>query len=197
MLKKLLTPFLLVFVAALSWWYIKTLDKSLAQKTAAFTQGPDYFMYDTVSTILDESGKLKHRLETAYLAHFPDDNRTELEHAHLTLHQQDGSLWSVKANRGRLYQETEQLYLTGDVVIEKPQNADPSENDPQAGIKIQTDRLEIDRNLQIAQTADPVVISNQDLHVDAVGMKANFQTKSVELLANVRGIYAPQHEQSP
>ncbi|MCG6968806.1 MAG: LPS export ABC transporter periplasmic protein LptC [Gammaproteobacteria bacterium] len=203
MLKNFLTPTLLVLAATLSWWYIKTLDKSLAQKPAATTKGPDYFMYDTVSTIMDETGEPKHRLKTAYLAHFSEDNRTELQQADLTLHQQDGSLWSIKANRGTLFQETEQLYLAGNVTIERPPQMDAQvENGTnaaatlppeQSGIKIQTERLHVDPNLQIAQTEDPVVISNPAVQVNAIGMKANLQTKSVELLAKVRGVYEPQH----
>jgi lipopolysaccharide export system protein LptC len=214
-------------------------------------------MYDTVSTLLDEAGEPKHRLQTAYLAHFPDENRTELKDAHLTLYQQDGSLWSVKAKQGTLYQETEQIYLEGDVVIERPatvvsqeasreisqesvskevsqkglpekedslegilqepvsqepsfhidgQNKNPQDKTSQdngepktdslAGLKIETDRLHIDPTLQIAQTTDPVVITSEDARVNAVGMKANLQSKSVELLAKVKGIYAPPHEQS-
>ncbi len=224
MVKKFITPSLLVLVAGLSWWYIKTLDKSLSQQTAVATAGPDYFMYDTVSTLLDEAGAPKHRLETAYLVHYPEDNRTELKDAHLTLHQQDGSLWSVKANQGTLYQETEQIYLAGDVIIERPTTEFAKEQvkqeesqkidvqtgtqinksqetggrmtASQAGIKIETDRLHIDPNLQIAQTKDPVVISSQDARVNAVGMKANLQTKSVELLAKVKGVYVPPREQS-
>ncbi|WP_455211449.1 LPS export ABC transporter periplasmic protein LptC [Kaarinaea lacus] len=199
MVKKLITPIVLVLVAALSWWYIKTLDKSLMQQSTVVTKGPDYFMYDTVSTIMDESGKLKHQLETAYLAHFSEDNRTELEDARLTLHQQDGSLWTIQANRGTLYQETEQIYLAGNVVIEKPQTdnsdaTDSTQKSSEAGIKIQTDKLHIDPKLQIAQTQDPVVISNQDVRVNAVGMKANLQTKSVELLAKVKGTYVPPNK---
>jgi lipopolysaccharide export system protein LptC len=220
MVKKFITPSLLVLVAVLSWWYIKTLDKSLSRPPAVATTGPDYFMYDTVSTLLDEAGEPKHRLETAYLAHFPEDNRTELKDAHLTLHQPDGSLWSVKANQGTLYQETEQIYLAGDVVIEQPATADSKKaasqednlqtgtqkkrlqetggprNASQAGLRIETDRLHIDPNLQIAQTTDPVVISRQDARVNAIGMKANLQTNSVELLAKVKGIYVPPPEQS-
>jgi lipopolysaccharide export system protein LptC len=203
MLKKYLTPFLLIIAALLSWWYIKSLDKSLTLEPAVATKGPDYFMYDTVSTILDDSGEPKHRLKTAYLAHFAEDNRTELQQAHLTLHQQDGSLWSIKANRGTLFQETEQIYLAGDVVIKRPPSTDSQAHtagreaqEPsfsQSGITIQTERLHVDPKSQVAQTEDPVVISNPDVRVDAVGMKANLQTKSVELLAKVRGVYVPQH----
>jgi LPS export ABC transporter protein LptC len=129
-------------------------------------------------------------------------------------------LWSVKANQGTLYQETEQIYLAGDVVIEQPATADSKKaasqednlqtgtqkkrlqetggprNASQAGLRIETDRLHIDPNLQIAQTTDPVVISRQDARVNAIGMKANLQTNSVELLAKVKGIYVPPPEQS-
>ena len=248
MVKKFITPSVLVLVTLLSWWYIKTLDKSLSQPPAVTTAGPDYFMYDTVSTLLDEAGEPKHRLQTAYLAHFPEENRTELKDAHLTLYQQDGSLWSVKANQGTLYQETDQIYLAGDVIIERPatvtsqeisqksvsnevsqkglaqeegspegilqepvsqepgfqigiQNkTSPDKGEPKtdslAGLKIETDRLHIDPTLQIAQTTDPVAITSQDARVNAVGMKANLQSKSVELLAKVKGIYVPPHEQA-
>jgi len=197
MIKKFITPSILVLVAVLSWWHIRTLDKALSQPPAAATKGPDYFMFDTISTVMDETGQPKHRLQTAYLAHFAAQNRTELTNPHLTLHQQDNSLWSIKANSGTVYQETEQIYLAGDVVIERPTAQDDlnnqrAQNPALAGIKIQTDKLHIDSQMQFAQTEDPVVISNQDAQVNAVGMKANLQTKTVELLANVRGIYVPQ-----
>ena len=128
--------------------------------------------------------------------------RTELQQARLTLHQQDGSLWSIRATRGTLFQETEQIYLAGDVVIERPAmdaaqaptvtNERLAPTPAQSGIKIQTETLHVDPNSQTAQTEDPVVISGQDAQVNAVGMKANLETKSVELLAKVRGVYAPQ-----
>ncbi len=194
MIRKFITPSLLILVAVLSWWHIRNLEKGLSRPPADLTQGPDYFMYGTVSTLMDETGEPRHRLQTAYLAHFSQTNQTELTEAHLTFHQRDGSLWVIKANRGTVFQETEQIQLAGDVVIERPPQdtvvPERAQDILSAGIKIKTDRLHIDPNGQIAQTEDPVTISAEDARVNAVGMKANLQTKTVELLANVRGIYA-------
>ena len=213
MLKKILTPVILILVTGLSWWYVKSLEKSLMPKPETTTQGPDYFMFDAVSTVLNQAGKPEQQLATAYLAHYPDDDRTELKDAHLTLHQEDGSLWSIKANKGTLYNATEQIFLSGQVVIERPQptpataEGAPQETTPQengqgatvpanilqGGLKIETDQLRIDAARQFAETNDPVHIISQELKVNALGMKANLQTKTVELLAKVRGTYAPQH----
>ena len=201
MLKKLITPTILVLVAGLSWWYIQTLEKALMPKPAVTSPGPDYFMFDTVSTVLNQSGEPEQQLVTAYLAHFPGDNRTELKDAHLTLHQTDGSQWSIKANSGTLYQDTKQIFLSGQVTIEKPQTISSKNNLPQGdasqanilkgGIKIETERIRVDANRQIAETEEPVKITGNEVQVHAIGMKANLQAKTVELLANVRGTYAP------
>jgi len=149
-------------------------------------------MFDAVSTVMNQAGKPQQQLVTAYLAHFPDDDRTELKDAHLTLHQEDGSQWSIKANKGTLYNASEQIYLSGQVTIERPQIPSTPTNILQGGLKIETDKIHIDANRQIAQTDDPVQITSREVRVNALGMKADLQTKTVELLAKVRGTYAPQ-----
>jgi lipopolysaccharide export system protein LptC len=113
------------------------------------------------------------------------------------LHQPDGSQWSIKAKNGILYKASEQMTLSGQVTIERPQAVSPPtqqsvpSNILQGGLKIETDKVHIDARHQIAETDDPVRITSQQLRVDALGMKANLQTKTVELLAKVRGTYAP------
>lgn len=190
MVKKLTTPLSLILLAAISWWYVKSLEKDLTTKSAIVTKGPDYFMFNAESTLMDDEGAPKHKLVTAYLAHFPDDNRTELKEPHLTLHQQDGGLWSIKANRGTVYQQTEEIFLSGNVIIEKPPSTDAPAGTPPA-IKIETEEVQINPNRYIAETDEVVQITSKDGSVSAIGMKANLRQKTVELSSKVRGTYAP------
>lgn len=190
MLKKLTTPVILILLAAASWWYVRSLEKDLTTKSAAVTHGPDYFMFNAESTVMDKQGSPKHKLVTAYLAHYPDENRTELQQPHLTLHQQDGSLWSIKANSGTVYQQTEKISLSGNVIIEKPLSPDAPASTP-ALIKIETEKVHINPNRHIAETDEAVQITSKDGSVSAIGMKANLLNKTLELSSNVRGTYAP------
>ncbi|WP_455202887.1 LPS export ABC transporter periplasmic protein LptC [Kaarinaea lacus] len=183
--KRLWVPALLITLAALSWWYVRSLDKDLTKKTEVSAQGPDFYMRDVLSTVMDDKGMPKHQLHTQYLAHYPEENRTDLRTPHLTLYQPNGNIWTIRSEKGEVFQETEEIYLLGEVIIEQPGAEE------QRAIKIVTKDVMVDPNAQTAETQMPVAISHIDGNVNAVGMRANLKKQTVMLKSEVRGTYAP------
>jgi lipopolysaccharide export system protein LptC len=188
MTKRLLIPLVLSVAALLSYWFVQSLEEDLTATREISTQGPDYYMREVLSTEMNEDGVPKHQLFTRHLVHFPEDDRTELTAPRLTIHQQDGTVWTVQADKGTIEQNTEEIFLQGDVIINRPPI---SEQDTSQAVQIITQDLWVDPNDKTARTDEPVRLTRKDVTVNATGLRADLDNETMELMANVRGTYVP------
>ncbi len=86
--------------------------------------------------------------------------------------------YQISSDTGTLFDETQDIYLSGNVV---------AENDEQTVLKTET--LKYSKKEKLVTTPDPVRVErpNGDVLL-GTGMRADMGFKKIELLANVRGI---------
>lgn len=183
---RIILPLLLLLSTALSWWFVSSLEFTALDEPPTDNKNPDYFMHGVRTTVMDPNGKPKQELYAQYLAHFNVDNRTELTQPNLTVHRIDGTSWTVKAERGTVYDDKKKIFLQGKVFVEQP--------DLQSGkskITIQAKDMTIYPDKHTAETQNWVNISFIDGSVKAIGMHADFKKQLLTLDSKVRGTYVP------
>ena len=137
-------------------------------------------MHGVRTTVMDENGNPKHELYAQFLAHFKAENRTELTQPNLTIHRNDGTVWTVTAANGTVYDDKQEIILKGDVLIIQPGASQ---------ITIEAQDMTIYPETHTAQTKNNVIISSAENKVQAKGMFADFKHHRLRLDANVKGTY--------
>lgn len=96
----------------------------------------------------------------------------------------DGLPWNVRADTGRIPAGSSLLELRGNVT------AISGDRHPEQ-TEIRTPRLDIDHSSMEAWTNDRVTLVFSTQQLNATGLRANFKTNRLRLLANVNGKFTP------
>ncbi len=122
-------------------------------------------------------------MKSEYLAHYPDDDSTELTKPRITLYRKEGTPWLIRSDRGWVSAEGELVLLSGDVTIERTSGP---ENRP---VTVYTDDLRIRPKDQYAETDKHVVMISQNDKTEAIGLRAYIQEGRLQLLDDVKVYY--------
>ena len=179
---RIIFPLLLLLSAAASWWFVSSLEIKTPDSPIAVDTNPDYFMQGVRTTVMNEAGGPRQELYAQYLAYFKNDNRTELTKPNLTVHRTDGSVWTVTADSGTVFDDKRTIYLKGSVLIKQP---------GRSKLVIEAQDMTIYPDKHTAKTDKPVKISSQESTVSANGMYADLKLQRLRLDRSVRGTYVP------
>lgn len=177
---------LLMLVAGLSWWMLRSADPVSVSEGKKTRHEPDYYMEQFELTSLNELGEPAYRLDADNMLHYPDDDSATLERPHLVVFRGEKEFWDIRAESGLVTNSGESVLLQGEVIILRI-NSDH----PQA-LEVHTSDLMVRPQEKFAETAAAVTIKDQRGVTRAVGMWADLNQRRVELLSNVRGDYVPQ-----
>lgn len=177
---------LILTIAVVTWMWISgqglpsVLDKPSAENTT-----PDFVITQVSSQQFDEQGQLKYTLRAKALEHYPSGI------SHLTLPQLEfndtnQSVWKISALTGEVNDLTHQAALNQQVLLRQP-HAKTGQH-----WQLTTEHLSIDLDHSLVETDQPVRIKHSLGLLEAQGMRSNLATHQIDLLAQVRGHYAPQ-----
>ena len=185
-LRKLFAPLLVALVAGLSVWLFQGQPHKGPVVTPLTQSTPDSFMENFTAQVLDKQGQPRYQLQAARMAHYADDNHSELQQPQFTAFRPDGQRWTVVAEAGRAENGSEQIFLNGDVLIQRyPDNAEPSD------LQIRTRDIRVRPADDYAETDQPTTIVRNEATLDSVGLQVHFREGEVQLLSQVRGTYVP------
>ncbi len=91
---------------------------------------------------------------------------------------------NLQANAGRIPADASIIELTGDVVA-------TTGTETENMTTLRTQRLDIDPETRQAESDEPVSIENNGRVLHATGLRANFESNQLKLLADVNGRFAP------
>ena len=140
---------------------------------------------------MNVQGQLRHEMRATRAVHYTQDDRTEFDTPFITFYRPDGKLWTLAAEQGRASNGDQDILLSGEVLMRRPQN--PAQPTGPAEMEIFTRELRIHSDREYAETDQPTTIVHTYGHVDAVGMKVWFKQERLQLLSQVKGIYASTH----
>ena len=128
---------------------------------------------------MNTDGTPKNRLHADYMAHYPDNDTSELVNPRLEVFQQDKQPMFIVADKGWVTSNNEVILLTGEVNIWQDDNAGNRK------MEINTTDVRILPGQEYAETDNEATFTNSDMVTTATGVRAYFKEERIVLLDNV------------
>jgi len=176
---------LLSALAAGSWWLSRDTEQDLGYQPKPHSL--DYYLENFRATAMGMNGEPDKQLSGQRMAHFPDDDSTELTAPQMTLYDEHSPPWKIRSERGWVSGDKQLILLQGMVNIDR--NGAPGVRP----MHIITRDLHIQPEENYAETDQDVFVRSDEDRLESRGMQAWFaKPMRIKLLANVRGRYDPE-----
>lgn len=185
-LRKILVPLLVMGIAGLSVWLFQGQPHKGKAVRAKLRNVPDAFMENFTSEILNKQGQPRYQLHASRMAHYADDDRSELANPQFIAFRPGGQRWTMVAESGEALEGTQRIMLKGAVTIQRQDAAQVP-----VSLEIRTRDVRIQPAKDTAESDQPTTIIHGKDTLEGVGLRANFRQGQLQLLSQVRGTYAP------
>ncbi len=182
-LKSLVTLLSLALIALLIWWYQLVEDRTADLLSPDNEHFIDAFMRDFKLTAMNTAGKPGYTLRAHEFNHFNDSDIADLAQPVLHLLHTDAD-WRLSAEQGEINDEQNQITLLNKVVMQQTTGDDKT-----TGLRLLTERLNIDTRRQLASTEQIARIEYKNLRLNSRGMQLDNLNGQLKLLAEVTGVY--------
>lgn len=164
----------------LFWLLTQQQEQETEQAALESNRTIDYAMNDFKMTIMNENGYPARIIEGKQLAHYPDDDSTEIDDAVAYFMEPEKDTWLITSNKAFTQGKGEEIDLSGNVVITRQSNNE---------IELRTEQLTLDTVNDTAYTDQAVTIHSPYGNTDSVGLHAALQNETINLHSKVRGQY--------
>jgi lipopolysaccharide export system protein LptC len=179
---------LMLALAALTFYLDRTVNEDDSHP-ALRRHDPDYLVVNFTTTTYNREGAAESMLSAARMVHFPDDDTTELTAPRVVQTKPDEPKMTVRADRGKLSRDGEDIYLYDNVVLEREAGAGHS------AARLTTDYLQVVRDRSLVRTDREVKIVEETRALSGRGMVYNNDTRHFTLNADVRGRFEAKSPQ--
>ena len=167
---------LLIGAAAGSAGLLQWLSDDPAGEASIDYHDPDYYMEDFTTLTLKEDGKPKNKIHAIYMAHYPDNDTTELLKPQMEVFREDKSPLYIEADKGWVTGDNEVLLLRGAV---KLQEFDEQGN---ATLEINTADVKVLLNEEYAETDQYATIVTDSATIRGTGMRAFLPESRLQII---------------
>ncbi|MFK8080823.1 MAG: LPS export ABC transporter periplasmic protein LptC [Granulosicoccus sp.] len=151
----------------------------------------DYYMSDFRTRKFGPDGGIDFIVDGKTLAHYPDDNRSEITAPQVELRRGD-ILWLARSDSGRFDPLPNLFTLQGDVTVKRLLRNNEDNAAPDApSITISTQTLRIATEDNLVETDDRIQISAPSWRLEATGLSTAIDEGQLSLLADVVGRFQP------
>jgi lipopolysaccharide export system protein LptC len=179
---------LMLALAALTFYLDRTVNEDDSHP-ALRRHDPDYLVVNFTTTTYNREGAAESMLSAARMVHFPDDDTTELTSPRVVQTKPDEPKMTVRADRGKLSRDGEDIYLYDNVVLEREAGAGHS------AARLTTDYLQVVRDRSLVRTDREVKIVEETRALSGRGMEYSNDTRHFTLNADVRGRFEAKSPQ--
>ena len=178
---------LMLTLALLTFW----LDRAVREEEphpSLRRHDPDYLVDNFVSTTYNRGGAADMVLSAEKMLHYPDDNSIALVEPRMTQSRPEQPRFRVRADRGELKREGDELFLYDNVLLLREADADKPE------ARMTTSFLHIVRDRALVLTDREVTIVEGPRSLRGRGMEYNNATRELLLRSDVQARFetAPQ-----
>ncbi len=147
---------------------------------------PDYYMENFSTLTMNQDGSPKNKVSAEFMAHYQDDDTTELLQPNLELFHADKPPTYVTAEKGWITSNNEVILLSGAVHL--------NQDDKNGRLQLQVDTSDVKILLDedYIETEKHAVITNQRTRIETIGLRAYMNENRIELLSHVRGKIEPE-----
>jgi lipopolysaccharide export system protein LptC len=181
---------LLLFLGAafIVWELIPAPETAADDQNLAFV--PEWFGTDVRVIEMNEAGVPKRQFHAEKMVHYREQNMTDLFKPHFTLFSEKNEPWHLEGDKGRTFHGKRTTDIDR---LDLWQNVTLWQQAPKRPTRMTTSTIAIFPEKEFAQTDQAVAMNQPGQILTGVGLKAFFDTQSVELLSNVRS----EHAQTP
>ena len=184
-LRTLILLLLLIGTLVTSW----TLQRLVVDPTRTYSrmaEEPDSYMEDFTTTLMDEQGQPKNRLQATYMASFNQKDTSELKLPRLEIYRIDQNPYQVSAKRGEVTSGNEVITLYDDVyILEQDAAGNPA-------LEVETSKATFFPARDYAETDKYAKIVSGRFTVTGTGMRAHLNESRLEILSNVHTTIKPE-----
>ncbi len=181
---------LLGALAALTFW----LDRAVQMPPAAANvarHDPDYIVYGLSAVRMGADGRTQSTLTSDKMLHYPDDDSTLLTMPRWVSYEPNAPPITITAREALVSSNGDNIYFRNDVRVVRAPHAEHSE------LVLETTLLHVIPDKNIAETDQPVRITDANTVVNAIGLELNSETHVLKLLSQVKGTHHDTGKAAP
>jgi lipopolysaccharide export system protein LptC len=172
--------FILIIIAGLSYWLLSKLTGDDNQALAKLAHYPDYYMENFTTLKMNQDGTPKNHLSASYMAHYPDDNTTELDYPKLKIFVKNKLPTNVSADKGWVTSGNEVILLIGNVHLYQVDDSG------EMNLELITKDARVLVDKKYAETDKPATLISKNSVTNSTGMRIHLQEERMEFLNNVQ-----------
>ena len=176
---------LLVLVAAASSVWVWQLRRAEAPPALVGPPRSDYLLFDFELVALDGEGEASFYASGPSLSRHPHLGTLDIIDPRFSSPDTDGGIWTSSARRAHINSEGTRLDLLGAAEVIGP------ESDAGEPIRLRSELLTVFPREQRVSSEQPVTITQPGSILNATGLRADLNSRRIELLSNVRTRHAP------
>lgn len=174
-------------LALLTFWLDRVAHEG-EQRPAAFRRhDPDYSIDNFTVTSYDSNGRPESTLSAAKMVHYPDDDSTELVSPQVVYSRVNRPRVSVRADRGELSQDGEEIFFFGNVLLSR------DAGDDSGAMSVHTEFLHVVRARALVRTDRAVEVDEAGrASLSGNGMLYDNDKRTLVLYGPVRARFEPR-----
>jgi lipopolysaccharide export system protein LptC len=180
-----LFPLGLMLALALLTFYLERTVREDESPSALRRHDPDYLVTNFTTTTYNGDGAVETVMSAARMVHYPDDDTTELFSPRVVQAKPHEPRFSVRAERGQLSRDGDEIFLYGDVLLVRDASADRPE------ARMTTEFLHVLRDRSLVRTDREVKIVEAGRLLQGRGMEYNNESRELLLRSNVVARFTP------
>lgn len=174
----------LALLVGLTFWLNQLVQPPGARSTGSMRHDPDLIVEKFNARKLGEDGNVLYTLAANRMIHYPDDDSAHLEAVKLEAFDPKQPRMTATADRGRLEQGGDRVFVEGNVVVVR-------EADARLGLaRLTTEKLLLLPDAGIARTREPVLLESPQGRARAIGMELDNHARILRL-DRVHATYLP------
>jgi lipopolysaccharide export system protein LptC len=179
---------LLVITAGASYWILQLVTDEQETILRELAHYPDYYMHNFTTLNMSVDGKPKNHLVATYMAHYPDDDTTELVQPAMTFFQTDKPPINVSSDKGWVTSDNEVILLSGNVYLYQKDDI----GNKALEVIAEDARVLVEKDY--AETDNAATVVRGRTVINSVGMRAYMDEQRMEFLSDVHTIIEPKNE---
>ena len=181
-----LFPLGLMLALALLTFYLERTVREDDAPPALRRHDPDYLVSNFTTTTYNREGAAESVMSAMKMVHYPDDDTTELFGPRLVQSKPNEPRFTVRADRGQLSRDGDELFLFGAVLLVREASAERPE------ARMTTEFLHILRERSLARTDKPVKFVEGGRSLEGRGMEYNNESRELLLRHDVQAQFVTE-----
>jgi LPS export ABC transporter protein LptC len=165
-------------IALLSLWVNLQERKKIAEVTdkdsKISTEGADQRL-EKIHFVEEKQGKKIWELEAKTVYQYQEQNLLLLEDVKVVFYSKDGRSFILTGNKGKVYQDSKDMELTGNVVFTSTD-----------GYQLKTQSMVYTHSTKQVKTRDPIEFEGEQIHLTGKGMLIDMEEKTFKVLSQAK-----------